>query len=236
MSAHVSPDCDGSLGSRRKHLIQVPPLRRSCRRSRPRPDDPRGRRQPLHYQPGCVPHSTHRSAMIIDFSSAGPFSTAELCEVVLKIAPETPNVPKPEAGSVAFWKDHKNVVRSDGSKAERELGIKYKTVEETATDSTPLIVYRSGWVPLLTPCPPSRLASVQQPQGQELVTAGSKIVKRGRMHDPPSELHRQWKAARGAGNERLRHPSTSGWRLLLSPTFAVGDVKTTTIALGFSIR
>jgi hypothetical protein len=66
---------------------------------------------------------------------AGPFSTAELCEVVLKIAPETPGVPKPEAGSVAFWKDHKNVVRSDGSKAERELGIKYRTVEETATDS-----------------------------------------------------------------------------------------------------
>ena len=72
-----------------------------------------------------------------DTLGLGPFSTAELCEVVLKLAPETPNVPKPEAGSVAFWKDPKNVVRSDGSKAERELGIKYRTVEETATDSAP---------------------------------------------------------------------------------------------------
>jgi hypothetical protein len=79
--------------------------------------------------------------------SQGPFCKQQLSEGVLAIAPETPNVPKGKAGAVQEANDLSKIVTSSGAKAEKILGIKYRSVEETVKDSKcSKLLSVAGWV------------------------------------------------------------------------------------------
>lgn len=76
--------------------------------------------------------------------SAGPWCTQQLTETILSIAPNSPGVPKGKEGAVEEANNLLKINTSYGVKAERELGIRYKSIEESARDSAlfPLVQTR----------------------------------------------------------------------------------------------
>lgn len=69
-------------------------------------------------------------------TSASPFCTQEICDILRSHAPDLPNIPSGKVGAVEEANDPRNVLVFDGGKARRELGVTYRSIDETVKDST----------------------------------------------------------------------------------------------------
>lgn len=122
-------------------FLALHPSLDSLQRPRPRPDQARGRQPAFHHQrrPLCDPASVRPPLLSLPWPpfqlTPSPPPHAEFTEFLASYAPDLPNIPKGKAGAVAEANDPKNVLVSSGAKAERELGIVYRPIEESAKDS-----------------------------------------------------------------------------------------------------
>ncbi|CDZ96967.1 d-lactaldehyde dehydrogenase [Phaffia rhodozyma] len=66
--------------------------------------------------------------------SAGPFCIQDLTESILSIAPDTPGVPKGKPGAAKETTDPSKMTVCSGAKAGKILGIKYRSIEDSAKD------------------------------------------------------------------------------------------------------
>jgi hypothetical protein len=69
-------------------------------------------------------------------TSASPFCTQEICDILRPHAPDLPNIPSGNVGAVEEANDPRNVLVFDGGKARRMLGVTYRSIDDTVKDST----------------------------------------------------------------------------------------------------
>lgn len=77
--------------------------------------------------------------------SAGPFATQDLTEWLRANAPHLKGVPEGKPGAAAEANKPENALISSGAKAERVLGIKYRSIQETAKDMYESLK-KKGWL------------------------------------------------------------------------------------------
>ena len=68
-------------------------------------------------------------------NAAGAVALQDFTDYLNSSHPEVPNIPTGKKGAAKEANDPKNVIISSGAKAEKVLGIKYRTIQETAADS-----------------------------------------------------------------------------------------------------